>query len=84
MKTIFVTEQEINEMKSSNKNKFRKSLVPGMIKIAQISNYGFNEIFPKISTREAENIKKIKKKKQTNIKLTKTKQNNTKIKKGIQ
>ena len=71
-------------MKSSKKNKFRKTSIPSMIRIAQISEYGFNEIFPKIFTREAENIKKIKKKKQTNIKHTNTKQNHKKTKKGIQ
>jgi hypothetical protein len=55
-------------MKSSNKNKFGKTSIHSMIRMAQISEYGFKEIFPKILLREAENIKKIKKKKQTNTK----------------
>jgi hypothetical protein len=71
-------------MKSGNKNKFGKSSIQSMIRIAQISEYGFNEIFPKILMRQAENIKKIKKKKQNNKKQANTKQNNIKIKKGIQ
>lgn len=67
-----------SEMKSGNKNKFRKSSIQSLIRIAQISEYGFNEIFPKILAREAENIKKIKKKKQTNIKHSNKEQNNRK------
>lgn len=69
-------------MKSGNKNKFGKSSKQSMIRLAQISEYGCNEIFPKISEQETENIKKFKKKKQTNIKHANTKQNNKK-KKGI-
>lgn len=58
-------------MKTGSKNKFGKSSKQSMIRIAQISEYNLNEIFPKILTREAENIKKIKKKKQANIKTHK-------------
>lgn len=58
-------------MKSSSRNKFGKSSKQSMIRIAQISEYSLNEIFPKILTQEVENIKKSKKKKQTNIKAHK-------------
>jgi len=67
-------------MKSGNKNKLGKSSIQSMIRIAQFSELGFNEILPKILMRETENIKKIKKKKQTNKKHTDSKQK----KKGIQ
>jgi hypothetical protein len=70
-------------MKSGNKNKFGKSSIQSTIRIAQISEYDFNDIFPKILMRETENIKKIKKKKQTNIKHTNSIRNNKKMK-GIQ
>ena len=55
-----------------------------MIRMAQISEYGFNEILPTILMREDENIKKIKKKKQNNTKQTKSKQINKKLRRGIQ
>jgi hypothetical protein len=55
-------------MKKSNKNKFGKTSIHSMIRMAQISEYGFNEILPKILLREDEHTKKIKKKKQNNIK----------------
>ena len=71
-------------MKTNNKNKFSKASIQSMLRMAQISEFGFNEIFPKILMREAENIKKIKKKKQNNIKLSNSKQINKKSKKGIQ
>ncbi|NOS84674.1 MAG: hypothetical protein HOP31_05995 [Ignavibacteria bacterium] len=70
------------EMKSNSRNKFGKSSKQSMIRIAQISEFGFNEIFPKIFTQESENIKKFKKKKQTNIKHSNTKQNNKINKEG--
>jgi hypothetical protein len=65
-------------MKSDNKNKLGKSSIQSMIRIAQISELGFNEILPKILMRETENIKKIKKKKQTNKKHTNPTQNKEK------
>lgn len=71
-------------MKNNNKNKFSKPSIHSMIRMAQISEYGFHEIFPKILMREAENIKKIKKKKQNNTKHSNSKQINIKLKKGIQ
>jgi hypothetical protein len=77
-------EFEINEMKINKKNKFGKTSMHSMIRMAQISDYGYNEIFPKILIREAENMKKMRKKKQINTKHTNTKQNNIKLKKGIQ
>ncbi len=55
-----------------------------MIRMARISEFGFNEIFPKNSMREVENKKKIRNKKQINTKHTNTNQNSIKIKKGIQ
>jgi hypothetical protein len=77
VKTIFDTELKI-EMKSMNKNKFGKTSIQGAIRLAQISEQGFNDIFSKILMRETENIKKFKKKKQTNIKHANTKQNSKK------
>jgi hypothetical protein len=65
-------------MKSMSKNKFEKTSIQGAIRLAQISEQGFNDIFPKILMRETENIKKFKKKKQTNIKHANTKQNSKK------
>lgn len=71
-------------MKTSINNKFGKASRQSFIRISLISEYSINELLPKILTREAENIKKIKKKKQTNKKHTNTQKNNNKTKKGIQ
>lgn len=65
-------------MKSKNKNKFGKTSMQSAIRLAQISEQGFNDIFPKILMREVENIKKFKKKKQINIKHANTKQKSKK------
>ncbi len=66
------------EMKSSNKNKFGKSSIQSIIRLAQIYDQDFNEIFPNTPIQKTENIKKFKKKKQTNIKRVNTKQNHNK------
>ncbi len=50
-------------MKNNSRKKFSKTSKQSMIRIALINGYSFNEILPKILTRESENIKKIKKKK---------------------
>ena len=71
-------------MKKSNKNKFGKTSIHSLIRMAQIREYGFSEILPAILMREAENIKKIKKKKQNNTKQANSKQINKKLKGGIQ
>ena len=51
-----------------------------MIRMSGISEYGFNDILPVILFREIENKKKIKKKKQNNIKQTNAKQIYKKLK----
>ncbi len=58
-------------MKTGKRKKIGKTSKQSMIRIAQISEYNCNEIFPKISTGNDENKKKFTKKKQTNFKKQK-------------
>lgn len=53
----------------SNKNMSGKASIKSMIRMAQISEHSFYEILPNSSTREVENKKNTKKKKQNNAKV---------------
>ena len=67
-------------MKKQKDNKFHETSIHSMIRMSGISEYGFNDILPVILFREIENKKKIKKKKQNNIKQTNAKQIYKKLK----